>query len=245
MKTVTIIIPVFNEEKTVGTILEKTLEMIKNENKKRKGRGKGEVLENAEYETVVINDGSTDSTKKILKTYTDNPQIRIIYHAKNLGKGAAIRTGFEASKGDVIVIQDADLEYDPSQIPKIIKPILKGKADVVYGSRFLGKKVYGMFRSHTVGNKLLSFISSLILKRKITDVMTCYKAFKKDLIEEIESNRFEVETELTAKLLKKGVNFLEIPIEFHPRRIGKKIKKIDGVKSLIQLLKQTRKERKN
>ena len=219
--------------------------MIKNEKKKRKGGGKGEVLEDFECEIVVVNDGSTDSTKEILKTYSDNLQMRIIDHTKNLGKGAAISTGFQASRGGVIVIQDADLEYDPSQIPKIISPILKGKADVVYGSRFLGKKVYGMFRSHTVGNKLLSFVSSLILKRKITDVMTCYKAFKKDLIEKIESNRFEVETELTAKLLKKGVNFLEIPIEFHPRRIGKKIKKIDGLKSLIQLLQQAKKERKN
>ena len=241
MKTVTIIIPVFNERKTVGTILEKTLEMIKNEKKKRKERGKREILENPEYEIIVVNDGSTDSTKEILKTYTNNPQISIIDHSQNLGKGAAIRTGFQACKGDVIVIQDADLEYDPSQIPKLISPILKGKADVVYGSRFFGKKVYGMFRSHTVGNKFLSFISSLILKRKITDVMTCYKAFKKGLIEKIESNRFEVETELTVKLLKKGVNFLEIPIKFHPRRIGKKIKKIDGVKSLIQLLQQTKK----
>jgi len=217
--------------------------MIKNEKKKRKGSGKGEVLKDFEYEIVVVNDGSTDSTKEILKTYTDNPLMRIIDHSKNLGKGAAIHTGFQASRGDFIVIQDADLEYDPSQIPKIISPILKGKADVVYGSRFLGKKVYGMFRSHTIGNKLLSFVSSLILKRKITDVMTCYKAFKKDLIEKIESNRFEVETELTAKLLKKGVNFLEIPIEFHPRSIGKKIKKIDGIKSLIQLLQQAKKEK--
>jgi len=219
--------------------------MIENENKKRKGRGKKQVLGNLEYEIVVVNDGSTDSTKEILKTYTDNPQIRIIDHHQNLGKGAAIRTGFKACKGGVIVIQDADLEYDPSQISKLISPILKGKADVVYGSRFLGKKVYGMFRSHTLGNKLLSFISSLILKRKITDVMTCYKAFKKELIEKIESDRFEVETELTAKLLKEGVNFLEIPIEFHPRRIGKKIKKIDGIKSLIQLLQQAKKERKH
>ena len=221
MEKVTILIPVFNEADTLLKILKK--------------------VENTDFcglckEIILIDDFSTDGTRKLYKDLS----YKVLYHEKNQGKGAALRTGIKEASGDIIIIQDADLEYEPSDYIPIIKEILDDKADVCYGSRFLNKESSFLFLS-LIANKFLSFLTSILFGTKVTDMETCYKAFKSEFIKniEIKSDRFDFEPEITAKILKKGVRFKEIPISYNGREFseGKKITWRDGVHAIITLIK--------
>lgn len=216
---VSVLVPVYNEEETIGTVLDE-LAKIKSED--------------FSLEIIVIDDGSSDGTKEIVCSYP----VIYLRHDKNLGKGTALKTGMETAKGTVIVIQDADLEYPPSEIPNLLKPIREGKADAVYGSRFIGKR-NGMSPSHVIGNLILSKITWLVFHKNITDVMTGHKAFSSRIFKSLnlKENGFSVEIELTAKVLRRGWSILEIPINYSYRRRGEaKIRYVDGLKSLLKLL---------
>ena len=226
MPKLSIIIPVYNEENTISEVIEK----IKNIE-----------VKNIQKEIIIVDDCSTDRTKDILKKL--NKSIRVAYHKKNIGKGAAIRTGLRLATGDIILIQDADLEYSPKEYPKLLKPLLEDKADVVYGSRVeaIRKNMKNMYKLHYIGNLFLTLITNLLYGAKITDMETGYKAFRREVIESIylKSNRFEFEPEITAKILKKGFKIHEVPINFVGRKFeeGKKITWIDGVKAAFYLVK--------
>ncbi len=217
--------PAYNEERTIEAILEKIIK-IKFE---------------CQAELIVVDDCSTDKTKEILlKVKQKYPEIKLLFHEKNKGKGSAVKTGLKHATGDIIAIQDADLEYKPNNINDLIKPILNNKFEVVYGSRFLRKekKGYSLFY---LGNWFLSLITSILYFSKITDMETCYKVFKKEVINNIKLNcqGFEFEPEITAKILKKGYKIKELPIDYQPRTIteGKKIKVADGLVALWYLIK--------
>lgn len=225
MNKITILIPVFNEVNTLKPILEK--------------------VEKANFcglkkEIILIDDFSTDGTREILKEF--GGKYKILYHDKNMGKGAALRTGFEHVTGDIVVIQDADLEYDPADYEPMLKLILDGKADVVYGSRFLGGKPSNSFMlTHLLGNKLLTLITNVLYNTTLSDMETCYKAFKTEFIKglEIKSDRFDFEPEITAKILKKGARLYELPISYYGREHseGKKITWKDGLDAIQALVK--------
>lgn len=216
---VSIIVPVYNEEKTIKLVIEELFN-IKN------------------YlpimEILVVDDGSTDKTQEIIRNFSS---IRYIKHEKNQGKGAAIRTGIRESSGNVIIIQDADLEYPAKHIPQLVDPILSGEADVVYGSRFRGYYKDMSFLHH-IGNRVLSFVTTLLYKNYISDVMTGHKAFSKDVFNNIDLSEtgFDIEVELTTKILKYGYKIIEVPIEYSYRCHGtSKIGYLDGVKSFFKL----------
>jgi len=219
-----IIVPVYNEEKT----LEKILDRVK------------AVKLSIEKEIIIIDDFSSDSTREILKKIKD-PQIKVIYHEKNQGKGSAIRTGIKYTTGDIFIIQDADLEYSPEEYPQLIQPILDGKTQVVYGSRYKGKKSGKNIMIHLWGNKILTLITKILYLQNISDMETCYKVFKKDVLEGIrlKAKRFDFEPEITAKIIKKGYKIYEVPITYRSRLFdeGKKITWKDGVKALFYLIK--------
>lgn len=229
-KKLSILIPVYNEEKTIKPLLERLENLT--------------LPYNLEKEIILVDDSSTDNTKNILKEIKKH---KIFFHEKNKGKGHSIRTGIKHSTGDMIIIQDADLEYSPEQIPNLIEPIIKGKSKVVYGSRFLNQKLslFGknktMFPLHFIGNTILTYFTNLLYKTNLTDMETCYKLISKEAIDKIElkSKRFDFEPEITAKIIKKGYKIYEIPIEFNPRNWdqGKKITKLDGLKALYYLIK--------
>ncbi|MDW8056595.1 MAG: glycosyltransferase family 2 protein, partial [Elusimicrobiota bacterium] len=193
-----IIIPVYNEEKTILAVVDKVL-------KTDFGISK---------EIIIVDDGSTDETPSILKKLQIS-DCKIIFHTTNKGKGAAVKTGIENSTGDIIAIQDADLEYNPEELKYLIKPILEGKSLVVYGSRFM-KDNPVLYKKYYLGNKFMSWFISLLFGQKITDSYTCYKVFHKKVLENIklESKRFELEAELTCKFLKYGYKILELPISY-------------------------------
>jgi glycosyltransferase involved in cell wall biosynthesis len=219
-----ILIPVYNEEKTI----EKAIDSVH------------KVKLPVDKEIIVINDGSTDATEEKLKGLRKKFRFRILRHKINLGKGAAIRTGIKQSTGDMIIIQDADLEYEPNDYYSLLKPILERKAEVVYGSRFLKKNKRKDYLFYT-GNRFLSLATSLLYSAKITDMETCYKVFRSDLIKLIplNSNGFEFEPEITAKIIKRGIKIHEIPISYSQRtaKEGKKIKFRDGFIALWTLIK--------
>lgn len=223
MRKISVIIPVYNERKTL-------LEIIKRVDE-------APVL-GLEKEIILVDDGSQDGTQDILKTLEN--QYRVVYHLKNQGKGAALRTGFKEASGDIILIQDADLEYDPGEYSKLIQPILEGKSDVVYGSRYLAR-VLGFTSKYYLGGIITNWFLNIICGSHLTDFWTCYKAFKAPVIKnlELESNRFDIEVEITIKLLKKGYKILEVPIDYSPRssREGKKIKPKDGLIAIWKILK--------
>jgi len=219
-----IIIPAFNEEKTIEEVVKK--------------------VENISLpigrEIIVVNDGSTDGTANVLRELKGRFNFTLIEHQKNMGKGAAIRTGLKAATGDFVIVQDADLEYNPEDYRKIIAPLLEGKAEVVYGSRTLGKNKRGSL-SFFWGGKLLTFASNLLYGLKITDESTCYKAFKKDLLVSLnlESDGFEFCPEVTAKIGKRKIKIYEVPISYSARskKEGKKIKWKDGFIAIWTLIK--------
>lgn len=228
MKKVSILIPVFNEAKTIVPVLE----MV----------SRAPTL-GLEKELIVVDDGSTDGTRDILREINaDQYNARIYFHDRNQGKGAALRTAQGHASGDVVLIQDADLEYSPEEYEQLLKPILDGKADVVYGSRLCGGKVTRAFHfTHCVGNKFLSLLTNVLYNSTLTDMETCYKVFRADVFKRvvIRSNRFEFEPEITAKVLKQGVRIYELPISYFGRDYseGKKITWKDGFGAIWALLK--------
>jgi glycosyltransferase involved in cell wall biosynthesis len=224
----TVIIPVYNEINTVGEILSRVIEV------------------DLPKEVIVVDDYSTDGTREFLKEWESEiekrskDQIRIFFQPKNMGKGAALRLGFKEATGDIIIIQDADLEYHPREYPKMIEPILDGRADAVYGSRFLGTPRRVLMFWHTLGNKLLTFLSNLCTDLNLTDMETGYKVFKKEVLDHIllKSNRFGFEPEVTAKIAKMNYRIYEVPISYSGREYweGKKIKWFDGLKAVFSIL---------
>ena len=222
---VSIIIPCYNEHKTIDQIVNKILSQNK-----------------IEKEIIIIDDCSTDGTKEILQKNINSKVDKIIYNEKNFGKGFCIRKGVEISSGQIVLIQDADLEYDPSDYNKILKPIFEGNADVVYGSRFVGseeKRV--LFYWHSVGNYLLTTLSNIFSNLNLTDMENCYKAFKSDLIKSInlEEERFGFEPEITAKIAKKKIRIFEVGVKYFGRTYseGKKITWRDGFSALRCIIK--------
>ena len=194
-------------------------------------------------EIVIVDDGSTDGTREILDRWrSENPaDMQIIYHAQNGGKGAALRTAFQHATGDLLIIQDADLEYDPRDYVKLLEPLLEGRTTVVYGSRFAGGPRAAMGLSHTVGNQLLTLVTNLLFGTSLTDMETCYKCFRREVIAGmvLHSRGFEIEPELTAKIVKRGHRIFEVPITYNGRAFheGKKISWRDGLPALRTLLK--------
>lgn len=217
-----VIIPVFNERKTIQDILDR----VKNVD--------------IEKELIIVDDGSTDGTRKILEKMDDDDQIKTFYHCENRGKGAAIRTAQSHVSGDIVIIQDADLEYQPEDYPRLIKPIEDGFADVVYGSRFLGPHRVFMFW-HYLGNKFLTWLTNVLYNTMLTDMETCYKVFRGEVFRQlpIRSSGFDFEAEITARIFKKKLKVVEVPITHYGRgyREGKKITWRDGLVAIGTLLK--------
>jgi len=218
-----VIIPAYNEKNTINEILIRvqTMDMVD--------------------EIVVVDDGSIDGTREILEEMDGVGPIRVVYHEKNLGKGAAVVTGIKNSEGDVILIQDADLEYDPRDYPELLKPIEEQNADVVYGSRFLGGPRRPAMFWHMVANKMLTLMTNILYDNILTDMETGYKVFRRDVVRDmtIHARRFDFEPEFTAKIMKRKVRIFEVPICFNPRDYdeGKKIKLKDAVEAVWTLIK--------
>lgn len=223
-EVLSVIIPVYNEEKTVSKVIDEVLS--------------SDVV----GEVIVIDDASGDNSVGLLECYSGNSKVKLLRQEKNKGKGAAIRRGIEEASYPLVIIQDADLEYSPKDYPDIIAPILSGKADVVYGSRFQGGPGRVLYFKHQLGNKLITFLSNLFSDLNFTDIETCYKAFRREVIQNIilESDRFGIEVEITAKLAKaKILRIYEVPISYNGRTYadGKKITWKDGVAALWHVIK--------
>ena len=220
-----VVIPVYNERETVLQVIAAVRKV------------------DLEKEIIIVDDGSSDGTRDLLATISD-PTVRVILHDRNQGKGAALRTGFAAAEGDVIIIQDADLEYDPQDYHRLLRPILEGKADVVYGSRFAGGEQHrALFFWHMLGNKFLTLLSNMMTDLNLTDMETCYKVFRREVLQRItiEENRFGFEPEITAKIAKLRVRIYEVGISYAGRtyRDGKKIGWRDGISALRCIFKYT------
>lgn len=218
-----VIIPVYNEVESIKIILERVQKT-------------GLV-----HEIIVIDDGSKDGTRDVLPTLDGKNGVRVILHEKNKGKGAAVRTGMAAATGDVLLIQDADLEYDPRDYPQLLQPIEEGLADVVYGSRFLGRAHRVTMFWHLVANKLLTFMTNILYNTILTDMETGYKVFRREILQGmiLRANSFDFEPEFTAKILKRKYRIFEVAITFNPRDYdqGKKIKLHDAFEAVWTLLK--------
>lgn len=222
-----IVIPVFNEHATIAEVIHRV----------------ESVPLDLARELVVVDDFSTDGTQETLRALREqNPEGFVcIFHEKNMGKGAALRSGFSIASGDIILIQDADLEYDPAEYPKLLKPILDGKADVVYGSRFVGSEPHRVLLFwHSIGNKLLTLLSNMLTNLNLTDMETCYKVFRKEALSRItlRENRFGFEPEITAKLARQRLRIYEVGISYAGRTYaeGKKINWKDGFRAIWCIL---------
>jgi len=231
-KIISIIVPVYNEEKTVEEVLRK-LAKVKLPLKK---------------EIICVDDGSSDSSAKIIKRFIKNNKSNIHYfYKKNGGKGSALIFGFKKAKGDILTVQDADLEYNPSDFKKLIKPILDKKTSVVYGSRYNSEKghlkdnMHMTFQIHRIGNKMLSYITTLLFLQKMGDMETCYKMFTREVYEKLnlKANDFRIEPEITAQIIKNGYKIKELPISYFSRDFneGKKITWKDGFKAFLAIIK--------
>ena len=220
---ISVVIPVYNEIDTIEELVSRVLIVA------------------IKKEVIIVDDFSTDGTRERLKQVVQHQEnVEVLYHNRNQGKGAALRTGFGSVTGDIVIIQDADLEYNPREYPKLLKPILDGQADVVYGSRFLGGPHRVLFFWHYVGNKFLTLISNILTNLNLTDMETCYKAFKRQILKDLnlKSNRFGFEPEFTAKVAKKGLQIYETPISYSGRTYseGKKITWKDGIVAIFTIL---------
>jgi glycosyltransferase involved in cell wall biosynthesis len=220
-----IVVPCYNEKETIKEIIRK----LKN-------------IELDDSEIIVVDDASNDGTKEILKKDIEPLVEKIIYHEQNMGKGAALRTGFKQAKGDVVVVQDADLEYEPHYLPRMLELIENNKADAVFGSRFLGGNPHRvLYFWHYIGNKLLTLLSNMFTNINLTDMETCYKMIRNEIIQkiEIEENRFGFEPEITAKITRRNIRIYEIGISYSGRTYaeGKKIGWKDGIKAIYCILK--------
>ncbi|MEY3299767.1 MAG: hypothetical protein RLZZ597_3027 [Cyanobacteriota bacterium] len=221
----TVVIPCFNEVTTIQQVVDAVRQSpVKNS------------------EIIIVDDGSTDGTREILKQAIAPQVDQVIYHPFNRGKGAALRSGFAAARGDIVIVQDADLEYDPQDFPRMIDPILNGKADVVFGSRFQGGAPHRVvYYWHMVGNKFLTTLSNMLTNINLTDMETCYKAFRREIIQsiEIQENRFGFEPEVTAKVAKLNCRIYEVGISYYGRtyKEGKKIGWKDGVRAIYCIIK--------
>ena len=222
-RTLSVIVPVFNERSTVAEIV----------------RRMRSVELPIEREIVVVDDGSDDGTGAVLTQLRDST-VRVIAHPQNRGKGAAIRTGLESATGDLVLVQDADLEYDPEDWPRLLAPVLKGRARVVYGSRFTGERRNMLFL-HWVGNRFLSLVTNVLYNSTLSDMETCYKLFDRRVLDgiQLQADRFDFEPEFTAKMLRRGIRIYEVPISYAGRELseGKKITWQDGVTALWTLVK--------
>ena len=221
-----IVIPCYNEINTIETILE----MVR------------AVDLEVEREIVLVDDGSEDGTREYLEKNKDQEDLKVVFHPANRGKGAALRTGFEQASGDIVLIQDADLEYDPCDYPRLLKPILEGKADVVYGSRFVSGEAHRvLYFWHSLGNRMLTMLSNAFTNLNLTDMEVCYKVFKKPILDQIElhEDRFGFEPEVTAKISRLKCTIYEVGISYHGRTYeeGKKIGWKDGVRAVYVILK--------
>ncbi|MCG8455710.1 MAG: glycosyltransferase family 2 protein [Holophagales bacterium] len=232
-RLVSIVIPAYNEVATVETLLHRVAD--------------AELPAGLEREIVVVDDGSSDGTRELLRRLeaAGDPPIRLLEHGENQGKGAALRTAFAASRGDIVIIQDADLEYDPSEYPALLQPILDDLADVVYGSRFLSGPHRVLFFWHYLGNRVLTTLSNMFTDLNLSDMETCYKVFRGELLRDrilgqigLGSNRFGIEPELTAKVARVRARIYEVPISYHGRTYaeGKKIGWRDGVAAIWAIL---------
>lgn len=221
-----VLIPVYNEARTIDEILRLVARVP------------------IEKEILVVDDGSVDGTREILKRWDGREGVRVILHPRNLGKGRAVKTAMDASRGEILVIQDADLEYDPAEYTILLRPIEGGRADVVYGSRFFGSSERRVqFFWHTVGNQLLTLISNVFTNLNLTDMATCYKAFHRRVVPalDLESKRFGVDAEFTVKVARAGFRIFEVPISYFGRSMaeGKKIRLKDGFSALGALVKHS------
>lgn len=223
---VSILVPVYNEMLTLPLVLQRVID--------------APLPEGCEKEVVIVDDGSTDGTTQALDRYKDSPIVRVHHSVVNFGKGAAVRIGIAKASGDVLLVQDGDLEYDPNDYVKILEPLVRGQADVVYGSRFL-KGVRGMKKRNWLANKILTWTANILFGARITDEATAYKAFRREVLEQIELKcmRFEFCPEVTAKVRRAGFEIHEVPVSYNPRGIleGKKIRWQDGVEAMQTLVK--------
>ena len=220
-----IVIPCYNEISTIEEIIDAV-----------------SASEYSQKEIIVVDDFSTDGTREKLEQYLHNKVDQVLYHDGNMGKGAALRTGIKHATGDILIIQDADLEYDPQEYSVVIGPILNGKADVVYGSRFIGAQAHRvLYFWHRVGNGFLTLLSNMFTNLNLTDMETCYKAFRTEIIQsiEIEENRFGFEPEITAKIARKNIRVFEVGISYNGRTYadGKKIGWKDGFRAIYSIFK--------
>ena len=213
-----VVIPVYNEKKTLSELICR-VEAVK-----------------LEKEIIIVDDASTDGTRDLLKKYEEQERFKVIYQSKNAGKGSALRAGFDKAEGEIIIVQDADLEYDPKEYPLLLEPILDGRADVVYGSRFLGGTHRVFFFWHYVGNKILTTLSNMCTNLCLTDMETGYKVFRRTVLDYfiLKCNRFGFEPELTSKIARHAFRIYEVPISYSGRGYeeGKKIDWKDGVAAL-------------
>jgi len=220
-----VVIPVYNEKETVLQVLERVRSVALSK------------------EIIVVDDCSTDGTREILQALPPSDDLKIVFQPANAGKGAALRAGFALVSGDIVVVQDADLEYDPAEYPNLIQPILSNKADVVYGSRFLGGPHRVLLFWHSVGNHFLTILSNMLTDLNLTDMETCYKIFRADILKKISlrENRFGFEPEFTAKVSKARFRIYEVPISYSGRDYseGKKISWKDGIAAIYFIIRYT------
>ncbi|HEX5614763.1 MAG TPA: glycosyltransferase family 2 protein [Acidimicrobiia bacterium] len=224
IRLLSVVVPVYNERATVAEVLRRMRAV--------------ELPEGIDVEIIVVDDGSTDGTRDVLRQLGDST-VRVVLHETNRGKGAAVRTALGHANGDYVLVQDADLEYDPDDWPRLLAPVLRGKATVVYGSRFTGERRNMLFM-HWIGNRFLSLVTNVLYNSTLSDMETCYKLADRRLLESLQlrSDRFEIEPEITAKVLKRGIRIYEVPISYTGREYdeGKKITWRDGISALLTLI---------